>query len=90
MTAAEAKRAEKLQEMLIRLNAGEHIQNRMLQTWLTPEQYAAMLDHWQNQQVIRKNLADKPEEIERYEELLRQAIFLYNKGEGNSGRLNVV
>lgn len=79
LTQEEQIRADKLQGMIERLERGEHIQNRMLKTWLTGEEYAELREGWTEQLDVREELRDKPEEVKRYEELIRAADFEYHK-----------
>ena len=41
LTSEETKRLTKLEAIAARLNRGEHVQNRQLQTWLTQVEYSA-------------------------------------------------
>ena len=81
-----AKREAKLQDMLTKLKAGEHVQNRRLQKWLSPAEYEQLHDAWDSQKEIRQELADKPDAIKRYDDLLKQADFLHSKAEGHSSK----
>lgn len=56
-----------LTELEILLRKGKHVQNRTLQTHLTPAQYAAMLAAWEQQQLIRSGSSKKPHVIKYYE-----------------------
>ena len=82
----ENERAEKLKELIAKLKRGEHVQNRTLQTWLWASEYAMLASDWNEQKNIRSELADKPVEVKEYEELLKKALFTYNKAEGLSIR----
>lgn len=86
LTPDETKRANKLKALIVKLNAGEHVQNRQLKNWLTEAQYKTMLDNWQGQLALRLEMKDKPDQIVKYEHLLRQAIFTYNKAESFSSK----
>ena len=77
-------RAEKLRNILNKLENGENIQNRMLKTWLTENEYKEFLNSWEEQIEIRNELKDKPHEIKEYEEQLKKALFIYNKAENYS------
>ena len=72
-------RAEKLKQILDKLENGGHVQNRKLQTWLTEEEFANIEYEWENQKELREELKDKPDEIIEYEERLKEALFAYNK-----------
>ena len=74
------KRADRLMAMIERMKAGKNVQNRMLKTWLTTEEYAELESGWAEQLDVREELKDKPEAVKRYEELIRTADFQYNKG----------
>ena len=78
LTAEEAKRFAKLQAIANKLKRGENVQNRQLQTWLSKDEYAQLEAEWQEQLELREELKDKPGELKRYEEELKQATFYYN------------
>jgi flagellin-specific chaperone FliS len=80
----EQKRVDRLEAILQRLRAGEHIQNRMLKAWLTADEFALLNDVWENQKLLRAELQNKPDEIKDYEEILRQALFAYSKADNHS------
>lgn len=88
LTQAEKKRAEKLQKILTKLQNGEHVQNKMLKTWLTEDEFAAIEYEWDNQKILREELKDKPDEIVEYEKRLRKALFAYNKADHHSSQKN--
>ncbi len=62
------------------------MQNRQLQTWLREEEYEQLEVEWQEQLELRVELKDKPSELKRYEEKLKQATFNYNRAEGYSSK----
>ena len=62
------------------------MQNRQLQTWLSEEEYEQLEYEWQEQLQLRKELKDKPSDLKRYEEKLKQATFNYNRAEGYSSK----
>ena len=62
------------------------MQNRQLQTWLSEEEYEQLEYEWQEQLELRSELKDKPSELKRYEEKLKQATFNYNRAEGYSSK----
>lgn len=84
LTAEEAKRLAKLESIAAKLKREENVQNRQIQTWLSEDEYAQIDIEWQGQLEIREELKDKPDELERYEEKLKQATFYYNRAEGYS------
>ena len=86
LTTEEAKRLSKLETIAEKLKRGENVQNRQLQTWLNDDEYAQLDAEWQEQLEIRSELKDKPSDLKRYEEKLRQAIFNYNRAEGYSSK----
>jgi tetratricopeptide (TPR) repeat protein len=86
LTKQEAKRLEKLEAIVEKLKRGENVQNRALQTWLTAGEYAEFEQAWAEQQQLREELKDKPSELKRYEEKLKQATFYYNRAEGYSSK----
>ena len=88
LTTEEAKRLAKLEVIADRLKRGENVQNRQLQTWLSEDEYAQVDIEWQEQLEIREELKDKPSELKRYEEKLKQATFYYNRAEGYSNKGN--
>ena len=82
LTAEESKRLTKLEAIVSKLKRGEHVQNRQLQTWLSEDEYAQVDIEWQEQLEIRQELKEKPDDLKRYEEKLKQATFYYNRAEG--------
>ncbi|MDC1536811.1 hypothetical protein N8516_06570 [Candidatus Thioglobus sp.] len=64
------------------------MQNRQLQTWLSEDEYAQFEAEWQEQLELRSELKDKPSDLKRYEEKLREATFNYNRAEGYSSNGN--
>jgi hypothetical protein len=55
-----------------------------MQTWLSGDEYTQIEADWQEQLELREELKDKPSELKRYEEKLKQATFEYNRAEGYS------
>jgi hypothetical protein len=86
LTAEEAKRLAKLEAIADKLRRGENVQNRQLQTWLSDDEYAVIDAEWQEQLELREELKEKPSELKRYEEKLKQATFNYNRAEGYSSK----
>jgi len=82
LSSEEAKRLNKLEAIADKLKRGENVQNRQLQTWLSEEEYQQLEYEWQEQLELRSELKDKPSDLKRYEEKLKQAIFNYNRAEG--------
>jgi len=86
LTADEAKRFAKLESIADKLKRGENVQNRLLRTWLGEDEYKQLEYEWQEQLELRGELKDKPSELKRYEEKLKQATFSYNRAEGYSSK----
>jgi hypothetical protein len=76
-TAEEAKRLNKFEVIADKLRRGENVQNRQLKTWLSEDEYAQIEAEWQEQLELREELKDKPTDLKRYEEKLREATFNY-------------
>ena len=86
LTAEETKRLNKLEGIADKLKRGENVQNRQLQTWLNEEEYEQLEYEWQEQLELRSEVKDKPSDLKRYEEKLKQATFNYNRAEGYSSK----
>ena len=86
LSAEEAKRLAKLEAIAEKLQRGENVQNRQLQTWLSKEDYEQLEHEWKEQLELRSELKDKPSDLKRYEEKLREATFNYNRAEGYSSK----
>ena len=86
LTAEETKRHSKLEAIADKLKRGENVQNRQLQTWLSDNEYAHIEAAWQEQLELREELKDKPSDLKRYEEKLREATFNCNRAEGYSSK----
>ncbi|MEZ7817939.1 MAG: hypothetical protein QMB25_00985 [Pseudomonadales bacterium] len=84
LTADEQRRLSKLEAVAEKLRRGENVQNRQMQTWLSGDEYTQIEADWQEQLELREELKDKPSELKRYEEKLKQATFEYNRAEGYS------
>ena len=82
----EEKRLTKLETIADKLKRGENVQNRQLQTWLNEDEYTQFEYEWQEQLELRSELKDKPSDLKRYEEKLKQATFNYNRAEGYSSK----
>ena len=80
----EQNRLAKLNLMLDELRRGKNVQNRRLGTWLTEAEYEGFKSDVESQQQIREELNDKPDELKRYEDKLKKAIFNYSRAEGYS------
>ncbi len=82
----ETTKLVKLKGIAQKLNRGENVQNRQLQTWLSEDEYAEIEERWAEQLELREELKDKPSELKRYDEKLKQATFYYNRAEGYSNK----
>jgi len=82
----EAIKLAKLEGIAEKLKRSENVQNRQLQTWLSDEEYKQLVGEWQEQLELRNDLKDKPSDLKRYEEKLKQATFNYNRAEGYSSK----
>lgn len=82
----ETKRLATLDGIASKLKRKENVQNRQLQTWLSEEEYELLEYEWQEQLELREELKDKPTDLKRYEEKLREATFNYNRAEGYSSK----
>ena len=81
LTAEEERRLSKLETIVSKLTRGENVQNRKLQTWLSEDEYAQVDIEWQEQLELRKELKDKPDELKRYEDKLKEAIMMRNRSD---------
>jgi len=79
LTVEEAKRLAKLEAIADKLRCGDNVQNRQLQTWLSEGEYEQLEYEWQEQLELRNELKNKPSDLKRYEEKLREATFNYNR-----------
>ena len=70
--------------MLDELRREKNVQNRRLATWLTETEYGGFKSDWESQQQIREELNDKPDELKRYEDKLKKAIFNYSRAEATA------
>ena len=75
LIAEEPNRLRKLEAIAEKLKRGENVQNRQLQTWLSEDEYEQLEYEWQEQLELRSELKDKPSDLKRYEEKLKQATF---------------
>ena len=86
LTTEETKRLSKLEGIADKLRSGKNVQNRQLQTWLSEDEYEQLEYEWHEQLELRSELKDKPSDLKRYEEKLREATFNYNRAEGYSSK----
>ena len=81
LTSDDTKRLSKLESIATKLRRGENVQNRQLQTWLLEDEYAQVDIEWQEQLKLREELKDKPGELKRYEDKLKEAIMMRNRSD---------
>lgn len=79
-----ARRQAKLRRLLERLQAGQHVQNRDLQTWLTARAWAEYEDEQRTQQELRSDVQNKPDSVREYERRVAEAHFAHSRAEGYS------
>ena len=81
LTAEETKLINKLEGIADKLKRGENVKNRQLQKWLSKEEHKQLEYEWKEKLELREELKDKPSELKRYEEKLKEATFNYNRAE---------
>ena len=81
LSGADTKRLAKLEAIADKLKRGVNVQNRQLQTWLSEDEYAQIEAEWQVQLELREELKDKPSDLKRYEEMLKEAIMMRNRSD---------
>ena len=81
LTAEEMKRFRKLEAISDKLRRGENVQNRQLKTWLSADECEQIDAEWDTQKHFRKELKDKPIELKRYEDKLKEAIIMRNRSD---------
>ena len=81
LTAEEAKRLAKLEAIADKLKRGENVQNRQLRTWLSQDEYEQIAAEWDTQKLFREELKDKPIELTRYQDKLKEAIMMRNRSD---------
>ena len=81
-----SQRLKKLRGIATSLKRSKNVQNRMLKTWLTTDEYREFEEEWRSQREMRSDLTDKPDCLDRYEALLKKAIFFSNRAEGKRTR----
>jgi hypothetical protein len=57
------------------------VQNRQLQTWLSDDEYEQIAAEWDTQKLFGEELKDKPSELKRYEDKLKEAIMMRNRSD---------
>ena len=86
LTTEETKRLNKLETIADERKREENVQNRLLQTQLSEDEYKQLKYDWKEQLELRNELKDKPSNLKRYEEKLKQTTFNYNRAEGYSSK----
>ena len=81
LTTEDTKRLSKLEAIAEKLTRGENVQNHQLQKWLGDDEYAQIEAEWQEQLALRETFKDKPSELKRYEERLKEAIMMRNRSD---------
>jgi hypothetical protein len=81
LTAEEQKRLSKLEGIVDTLRRDENVQNRQLQNWLSEDEYTQIEAEWKTQKNFREELKNKPSELKRYEDKLKQAIMMRNRSD---------
>ncbi|MDB4251519.1 hypothetical protein N9831_02305 [Amylibacter sp.] len=81
ITAEEERRLTKLETIAEKLTRGLNVQIRQLQTWLSEDEYAQVNIEWQEKLEIREEIKDKPDELKRYEDKLKEAIMMRNRSD---------
>ena len=81
LTTKKAKRLSRLDAIADKLKHGENVQNRQLQTWLSADEYEQIAAEWNTQKLFREELKDKPSELTRYEDKLKEAIIMRNRSD---------
>jgi hypothetical protein len=81
LTTEEQGRLSKIEAITAKLKRGENVQNRHLQTWLSEDKYAQIEAEWCTQKNFREELKDKPSELKRYEDKLKEAIMRRNRSD---------
>jgi hypothetical protein len=77
----ETTKLAKLEGIAEKLKRGENVQSRQPQTWLSEDEYAQTEVEWQEQLALREELKDKPSDLKRYEEKLKEAIMMRNRAD---------
>jgi len=86
LTKEEQTRIAKLTDIAAHLRRRENVQNRQQRTWLSEDEYTQLEFELQEQLELRSELKDKPIDLKRYDEKLREATFNYNRAEGYSSK----
>ena len=83
ITKEEEQKLDKLNGILNTLKLGENVQNRQLQTWLSADECEQITAEWETQQNFREELKDKPSELKRYKDKLKEAIMMRNRSDAH-------
>lgn len=82
------KRAKSLEKYLKRLQTGQHVQNRPLQTWLSEDEFNSIDQIWEHEQAKAAHWKDKPQAVIDYEALIKRADFQRNRSESYADKKN--
>ena len=77
----ETTKLAKLKGIAEKLKRGKNVQNRQLQTWLNADEYEQITAEWDTQKHFREELKDKPSELTRYQDKLKEAIMMRNRSD---------
>jgi len=78
-TYKETIRLGKLETIVTNLRRGENVQNRQLKAWLSPDEYEQIGAEWDTQKHFREELKDKPDQLKRFDDKLKEAIMMRNR-----------
>ncbi len=81
LTAKEHRRLSKIEAIAAKLKRGENVQNRQLQTWLNEDEYEQIAAEWDTQKHFREEFKNKPDELKRYKNKLKEAIMMRNRSD---------
>lgn len=76
------KRVIRLRELIARIDDGQDVSIRDMKAVLTTGEYESHDQNWQGIKEFEADRKLKPDAVKEYENLLKKAQFLYNKGEG--------
>jgi hypothetical protein len=77
----ETTKLAKLEAISEKLKRGKNVQNRQLQTWLSADEYEQIAAEWDTQKNFREELKDKPTDLKRYQDKLKEAIMMRNRSD---------
>ncbi|MFT7228954.1 MAG: hypothetical protein ACI8PW_001544 [Methylophilaceae bacterium] len=77
----ETTKLAKLEGIAEKLERGVNVQNHQFHTWLSKDEYEQIAAEWDTQKHLREELQDKPSELHRYEDKLKEAIMMRNRSD---------